>query len=200
MLVLGDRQIAEPRDQRAAERDLRAADQHHPPRKGDRLVRGGVARRLHRPSLQRSRRAAMKAAIGKQRTPTRIDGPALASKGTGAPSRPATRHWAISDRAMKHRGDRPFDPIVAPHRAAVEDVHGDHDRRPQRDRKPDRIADDEVIGEAERGRPPGRPGIGAKQPPADQHQQAEVGPPARSPRRSAASDSSEPTTTVAAGT
>ena len=43
-LVLGDREPAHAADQQAADRRLGAAEQHHPPREGDRLVRGGEPR------------------------------------------------------------------------------------------------------------------------------------------------------------
>ncbi len=43
----------------------------------------------------------MNAATGKQSTPIRIAGPTKLLKGTSAPITPASRQWAISDKAMK---------------------------------------------------------------------------------------------------
>ena len=42
-LVLGDRQPAEPADEQGADRGLCTAEQHHPPREGDRLMSAGQA-------------------------------------------------------------------------------------------------------------------------------------------------------------
>ena len=105
MLVLRDREIAQPGDQRADDRDLRPADQQHPPREHQRLVRAGEAflaraePTLHWPSRQRSSRDTIIPANGKVSVEIRIEGHTVASR-TAAPLAAATRHWASSATAM----------------------------------------------------------------------------------------------------
>ena len=116
------------------------------------------ASHLHRPSLQRSSRETIQAASGKARTAISIGGSIDGEGHARARStrRPAIR--AIRRTSSSTAAKRPFDPIIAPHGAPVDQVQREHRRRPQRDRQADRVAGEQVVDEAERRRPPGRPG------------------------------------------
>ncbi len=172
-LVLGDRQPAHAADQQCADRGLGAADQHHPPRKGQRLVDRRQANRAHRPSLQRSIRETAQLLNGKTRIEIRI-GRNDGREGRRRADRRGNPPLAQQPKRQEHCRERPFEPIIAPHRAPVDEVEGDHRRTPKCDREAYRVAGEQVVDEAQRRCPPGREGVGAEQPPADQHQKAEV--------------------------
>src|SRR5205085_4898323 len=65
LLVLGNSEPAHPADQGRSDRRLRPAQQHHPAREGNRLMRSGDAHVFHRPSLQASIRDTIQAKAGK---------------------------------------------------------------------------------------------------------------------------------------
>ena len=98
-LILGDRQPAHPADQQPTDRCLRPAEQHHPPRKGDRLMRDRDAHVLHRPSLHASMRETSQAKAGKTQMEMTSAGTTRVNDGAASATF-ATRHCSHSSIAI----------------------------------------------------------------------------------------------------